>query len=275
MSIPAGPQGPQAGGAPISPDGHYWWDGQAWQPMPVAAPAPPPQVAGGAPPPNQPAGLEQPPAWLAAPPEAAAPMLPPEQVEQPAPTPAWATPQPPASRMWIYMTGFLMIAILVIGGFVVYPMVRPSANITASVQVSPSPLISDYERADRFLNVDLAPSLASTNVALPAVTSKCTSSLPPPCKDALIALDKAMGDVDQAMINYQRDIPVCIGRAVQQFKDDWTGMEQGVALAVSGYDANSRALIIQGLQKFAAIAKFVKPDVDRINKAELSCSKTV
>ena len=150
-----------------------------------------------------------------------------------------------------------------------------SANITASVQVSPSPLISDYERADRFLNVDLAPSLASTNVALPAVTSKCTSSLPPPCKDALIALDKAMGDVDQAMINYQRDIPVCIGRAVQQLKDDWTGMEQGVALAVSGYDANSRALIIQGLQKFAAIAKFVKPDVDRINKAELSCSKTV
>ena len=275
MSIPAGPQGPQAGGPPISPDGHYWWDGQAWQPMPVAAPAPPPQLAGGAPPPNQPAGLEQPPAWLAAPPEAAAPMPPPEQVEQPAPTPAWATPQPPASRMWIYMTGFLMIAILVIGGFVVYPMVRPSANITASVQVSPSPLISDYERADRFLNVDLAPSLASTNVALPAVTSKCTSSLPPPCKDALIALDKAMGDVDQAMINYQRDIPVCIGRAVQQFKDDWTGMEQGVALAVSGYDANSRALIIEGLQKFAAIAKFVKPDVDRINKAELSCSKTV
>ena len=174
-----------------------------------------------------------------------------------------------------YMAGFLIIAILAIGGFVVYPMLKPSANITVSVKVSPSPLLSDYERADRFLNVDLAPSLASSNEALPAVTSKCTSSLPPPCKDALIALDKAMSDVDQAMLNYQRDIPVCIGRPVQQFKDDWTGMEQGVALAVSGYNANSRALIIQGLQKFASIAKFLKPDIDRINKAEQACSKTI
>jgi len=177
--------------------------------------------------------------------------------------------------MPIYMAGFLIIAILAIGGFVVYPMLKPSATITVSVKVSPSPLLSDYERADRFLNVDLAPSLASSNEALPAVTSKCTSSLPPPCKDALIALDKAMSDVDQAMLNYQRDIPVCIGRPVQQFKDDWTGMEQGVALAVSGYNANSRALIIQGLQKFASIAKFLKPDIDRINKAGQACSKTI
>src|SRR5438270_579051 len=84
-----------------------------------------------------------------------------------------------------------------------------------------------------------APSLASSNEALPPVTSKCTSTLPPPCKDALIALDKAMTEVDQAMTNYQRDIPVCIGRPVQQFKDDWIGMEQGVVLAVSGFNANS------------------------------------
>ena len=272
-------QGAAPPGSPqISPDGHFWWDGQAWQPMPAAAPpagAPAP-VPAGAPASSQPAWLDQPAAWLAAPPEAAASAPPSvEAVEPPAPAPAWVTPQPPASRMWIYMTGFLMIAIILIGAFVVYPMLKPSAEITATVQVSPSPLISDYERADRFLNVDLAPSLASTNVALPAVTSKCTSSLPPACKDALIALDKAMGDVDQAMVNYQRDIPVCIGRAVQQFKDDWTGMEQGVAQAVSGYTANSRALIIQGLQKFSAIAKFVKPDVDRINQAEQTCSKTV
>ena len=34
-------------------------------------------------------------------------------------------------------------------------------------------------------------------------------------------------------------------------------------------------LIIQGLQKFAAIAQFVKPDVDRIDKAHQTCSKTV
>jgi hypothetical protein len=52
-------------------------------------------------------------------------------------------------------------------------------------------------------------------------------------------------------------------------------MEQGVSQAISGYDANSRSLIILGLQKFAAIANYIKPDVDRINKAEATCPKTV
>jgi hypothetical protein len=91
----------------------------------------------------------------------------------------------------------------------------------------------------------------------------------------LIALDNAMLDVDDAMSKSQSDIPVCIGRAVQQFKFDWTGMEQGVAQAIGGYKANSRALIIQGLQKFASIAQYLKPDISRIDKAEATCSKTV
>ena len=259
---------PQLAGPPISPDGHYWWDGQAWQPMPAAAPAPAPAP---------PVAVEAPPSWLAAPPQAAAPAPSAAAVVayEPAPAPAaWVTPQPPASRTWIYLSGFLMIAVIVIGGFVVYPMLRPAANV-ASVQATPSPLISDYERADRFLNVDLGPSLVETNQALPGVTSKCTSSLPPPCKDALIVLNKAMIDVDSAIQNNQRDIPVCIGRPVQQFKDDWTGMEQGVSQAISGFNESNRTLIIEGLQHFVAIAKYMKPDVDRINKAQQTCAKTV
>ena len=254
---------PQPGSPLISPDAHYWWDGQAWQPMPAAAPAP--AVA-----------VETPPSWLAAaPPQAAAPSAAAVVAYEPTPAPAaWATPQPPASRTWIYLSGLLMIAVIVIGGFVVYPMLRPATN-AAAVQATPSPLISDYERADRFLNVDLGPSLVETNQALPGVTSKCTSSLPPPCKDALIVLNKAMIDVDSAIQNNQRDIPVCIGRPVQQFKDDWTGMEQGVSQAISGFNESNRTLIIEGLQHFVAIAKYMKPDVDRINKAQQTCAKTV
>ncbi|TMD14921.1 MAG: hypothetical protein E6I96_08415 [Chloroflexi bacterium] len=256
---------PQPAQPQISPDGHYWWDGQAWQPMPTA-----PGPAAG-----QPAWLDQPPTWLAAPPDAPAPAPPAPVAEQPSVTPAWTTPAPPSSRLWIYMTGLLLIVIIAIGAVAVYGQLNANTNTVASVQVSPTPLISDYERADRFLNVDLGPSLVEANQALPGVTSKCTSTLPPPCKDALIALDKAMVEVDNAMTSNQRDIPPCIGRPVQQFKDDWTGMEQGVALAISGYDANSRTLILQGLQKFAAIAQYLKPDVDRISKAEQVCSKTV
>jgi len=39
----------QVGGPTMSPDGHFWWDGRAWQPMPGQAqtrtvrPLPPPQ----------------------------------------------------------------------------------------------------------------------------------------------------------------------------------------------------------------------------------------
>jgi hypothetical protein len=174
------------------------------------------------------------------------------------------------------MAGFAFLAVVLIGAFVVYPMLRPSPTYTATARVSPSPLIPDYERADRFLNVDLGPSLVEANQASPAVNSKCTSSLPPPCKDALIALNKAMIDVDDAMTKYQSDVPVCIGRPVAQFQDDWRGMEQGVSMAISGFIANNnRTLILTGLQKFASLSKFLKPDIERINKAEQTCSKTV
>src|SRR5690349_14584015 len=105
---------------PISPDGHYWWDGQAWQPMPAAAaPIPAPAPA-----------AEAAPSWLAVQPQAPAPQAPvyqqpayaPEPVYQqpaydqpPAGAPAWATPAPPSNRLWIYMTGLLLIVVIGIG----------------------------------------------------------------------------------------------------------------------------------------------------------------
>jgi hypothetical protein len=68
---------------------------------------------------------------------------------------------------------------------------------------------------------------------------------------------------------------VCIARPVQQFQFDWRGMEQGLSEAIGGLNANSRALIIQGLFKDGEIAKFIDADVTRINKAEAACPKTV
>lgn len=272
----------------MSPDGHYWWDGQAWQPMPqAAAPAPaapiPAPAAAAAP-------ADEPPSWLAAPPPAAAapapepaPVYPQQQPQEPVYSqPAAAVPSPwnqpaPASsnRLMIYAAGFLALAVLAAGGVFVYGQLNANSQNVAAVQVSPSPVISDYERADRFLNVDLGPGLVEVNQALPAVSQNCTASLPPTCRNALVTLNKAMLDLGDAMTNYQRDIPTCIGRQVQQFKDDWSGMEQGISMAIGGFDANNRTLILQGLQKFAAIAQYVKPDVNRINQAEQTCSKTV
>ncbi len=269
MQAPMG-QNARAMAPPISPDGNFWWDGQAWQPMPAPAPVP-------APAPAQPVESDQP-AWLDQPLPAAvsAPPPPPDLVvEQPPPVQLWNAPAR-KSQTWIYVTGILVIVALGVSAFWVRGLMTAQTDNTASLQVpSPSPLMSDYERADRFLNIDMGPSLTDAGNALPPVSAKCTSQLPPACKDALIVLSKAMLEVDDAMAKNQRDIPVCIGPAVQQFKNDWIGMEQGVSQAISGYDANSRSLIILGLQKFAAIANYIKPDVDRINKAEATCPKTV
>jgi hypothetical protein len=252
------------GSPPISPDGHYWWDGQAWQPMPAAAPA------------------EAAPSWLAAPPAAAYDPQPAYQPrpayqaqDQPGPAPAaWMAPEPPRSRMTTYVLAIFLVAVIGAGGFIAYQMTSKT-DYTASIQASPSPTISDYERADRFLNVDLLPSLQELNNALPAVNKSCTSTLPPACKDALITMNTAMIDVGNAITNNQKDIPVCIGPAVSQFHNDWQTMEQGLSTAIQGFQQNSRPLIVDGLQRYAAVAQFMKPDVDRINTAEQTCSKTV
>lgn len=258
---------------PISPDGHYWWDGQAWQP--IAQPAAPAPAA------------EAPPSWLAVQPQAQAPgpqvqaPVPPEPVYQqpayeqpPAGAPAWATPAPPSNRFWIYLTGLLLIVVIAVVAVWGYGVLHNTTE-TAAVQPTPSPIISDYERADRFLNVDLGPALVEANQAIPAVNKNCTASLPPPCKDALITLNNAMVDLGKAMQNYQSDIPICIGREVDQFKNDWQGMEQGLSSAIAGFESNNRTQILEGLQRFAALGQYMKPDVARINTAQQACSKTV
>jgi hypothetical protein len=95
--------------------------------------------------------------------------------------------------------------------------------------------------------------------------------MPPACKDALVATDKAMTATLDVVD--KGDIPICIAREVLQFKNDWMGMEQGVALAISGYTYNSHDLYVQGMVKFAEIAQYFQPDMDRITNAEKSCSK--
>ena len=190
------------------------------------------------------------------------------------PVQPWNTPVPAStSRGLIYMAGFISLVIVAALGFGIYAL-KGSSGL-AGLRGAPSPRISDYDRADHFLNVDLAPSLTAANNALPPVTRDCTAQLPPPCKGSLIALNKAMLDVNDAIASNQRNIPPCIGAAVQQFRNDWTAMEQGVAQAIGGYNSGSRELVFQGLQRFADMGRLINPDVARISNAHAGCSKTV
>lgn len=293
---------PQPGTPPLSPDGRYWWDGQQWQPLftpdgmqrwngqqwiqlatpfdqppptpvaPVAVPPTPVAPVFAPPAAAKPEWLDQAPAWLESPPAAGVPQPLPPVVEQPAAAPLWA-PAPRRSRTMIYGTALILVAVLGFGGWVARGQLLASlaGNNTSLQASSPTPLLSDYERADRYLNVELSPPVVEATNTLTPLTSACTASLPPPCKDALITTVKAMTKAEEVM-NHTRDIPPCIAREMAQFKDDWVGMEQGLTLAISGFDNNSRALTIQGFQRFASIAQYVKPDIDRIDKAEQTCA---
>jgi hypothetical protein len=228
------------------------------------------------PPTEKPAWLDQSPAWLAPPPagpaEAPAPV---PQERAAAQVPAWVTPQPGGSRLWIYLTGVLLIIVIAGGGIWVRGQLLAGSNDVAAVQSSPTPLIPDYERADRFLNTDLAPALAATVTPLQNIDKDCSAkAMNAACKPDLIALNQAMIGADDAL-NQQRDIPGCIAREVNQFKYDWQGMEQGLSAAISGYNDNSYDLYLQGLVKFAGLAQYLQPDMNRITSAEKTCSRTV
>lgn len=281
---------PQPGTPPISPDGRYWWDGQQWQPLfsadgmqrwngqewiPLMSPfgeaRPAPVAPLAAPPPQKPAWLDQAPAWLAEPPGVPASAQPAPVQQEPAPV--WSGQAPPRSRTMIYGTALLLIAVLGFGGWVARGQLMASfaSNGASLAATSPTPLLSDWERADRYLNLELGPPLLDATNTLTPLQNACNSSLPPACKDALITTEKVMVKVEDVM-NHTRDIPPCIAREMSQFKDDWVGLEQGLTLAIQGFQDNNKQLITQGFQRFASIAQYIKADVDRIDKAEQTCA---
>src|SRR5436190_14690920 len=161
---------------PISPDGNYWWDGQGWQPMPFpGAPAAvlPSQATQAAPVAvAQPTWLDQPLPSLQPEP---APVVP--VVQEVASAPAWQAPAR-GSRTWIYITGALLIVVIAVTGLYLGTQFRSQARNTAAVvSPSPSPTISDYERADRFLSVELGPPLAGVLDAIAEADMCCISTL--------------------------------------------------------------------------------------------------
>jgi hypothetical protein len=132
----------------ISPDGAYWWDGQAWQPMPipnvpVSNPAAPAEV-------ERPSwladGVQMPGGPAAAPPEPVATSE--RQAEwSPSPAMAWAAGAPPSSgsRTTVMIAAGAVLALLIAG--VGYLALRQPASQndsgsatapTASVTASPS-----------------------------------------------------------------------------------------------------------------------------------------
>jgi hypothetical protein len=286
--------------APISPDGRFWWDGQAWQPLfspdgmwrwsgqawvqlaepygEAAHTVPGPAIAQAAPAsmpdaaPAQPAGLEAPPAWLD--PSAAAVLAPPPPVvPEPMPVAAYSPPPRMGLRPFIYLGGALLVAAIVFTGWVFRDQLHAQPIDYSSTLPSPSPSPSgtEYERAQKFLNVVLGPSIDQVNKTLPGIQAACTPALPVACRDAISATDQKVLATSKVIAS--ADIPPCIAPPMDQFNRDWLGIESGLELSLSGYQYNSTSLIITGLQRVAEYAGYLKADAAAVTAAESNCAR--
>ncbi|HVC99729.1 MAG TPA: hypothetical protein VNG93_01115, partial [Candidatus Dormibacteraeota bacterium] len=263
---------------PMSPDGRFWWDGQAWQPLyspdgmwrwsgqawvPLAEPfgaeatyAPQSVMAEPAPADLASPPAEAPPAWLD--PSAAAILAPPPvAVPDPTPVPAYAPPARMGLRPFIYLGGALLVGAIVLTGWIFRDQLRaqPIDYSSTLPSPSPSPSGSEYDRTQRFLNDILGPSIDQVNQTLPGLQAACTPDLPVACSDAISATDQKVLATSKVIAS--ADIPPCIATPMAQFNRDWSGIESGLELSLSGYQYNSKQLIITGLQRVVDYAGYL------------------
>ncbi|HSP09060.1 MAG TPA: hypothetical protein VLU92_05645 [Candidatus Dormibacteraeota bacterium] len=279
---------------PISPDGRFWWDGQAWQPLyspdgmwrwsgqawvPLAEPfgaeagslgspamtQPTPSYAAAAPA----AGPEAPPAWLD--PSAAAILAPPVPALDPMPA-AYAPPARMSMRPFIYLGGALLVGAIVLTGWIFRDQLRAQPLDSASTlpSPSPSPSGSEFDRAQGFLNGILGPSIDQVNQTLPGLQAACAPDLPVACRDAILATDQKVLATSKAIAS--ADIPPCIATPMAQFNRDWSGIESGLEMSLSGYQYNSKQLIITGLQRVVEYAGYLKADAAGVSAAQPACT---
>jgi hypothetical protein len=272
MSIAAGPPPlpPQ-----LSPDGKWIWDGSKWQPLPETTWQPAPEAV-----------IPQAVA-VAAPVRPRVQLRPVEIQPQPATfnypvadtpvTPLWV--EAPRSGLTLYMYAgaaavVLVMLMIVLSSTNLIQLPWPSgASSSAGPAVSPSPKTSDYARADRFLNVYLAPALPSVSHTLPALQSACTGTLSSGCLTALNAARQQMTTLLSTIDN--GDAPPCIAAGAQAARFDLQSMSDSIDMALNGYQDNNGAEVYQGMYRFAYFGRSLKADPAAINAQKAHCSKAV
>jgi hypothetical protein len=128
----------------ISPDGAYYWDGQAWKPMPQAAPAAPsapPQSEADRPSWLPAADARATPAAFASPPSAPTYVTTEVAASPPSPpaTPLWVTPAPAGSDtrfMVMAAAGVILVLLVGIAGYSIYQSRSQDTNLASTTSTA-------------------------------------------------------------------------------------------------------------------------------------------
>jgi len=283
----------QSGGPQISPDGRWWWDGQQWQSLyspdgshrwdgkawvPVAAAvAVPPRPAA-------PAGGEAVPAWL--PEESAAALQGPPQIAASPSAPAEALPEwaAPRSRGRPRIVWGAVAVIAGTLGFTLwtlkdqFPALRDFGLNSAPAPAgrsTPDPSLSQYQRADQLLNLQLAPMLVTAGQAEQVMATDCGQGhvLDQACRaamtDAYHKIDLVIQQIDKS------DAPPCIQPQLKDYRNLLNLADTNLSMAVQAFDKRDLGMTAQQIQNFATVIQSSGARGQALQSALDACPKTL
>jgi hypothetical protein len=168
--------------------------------------------------------------------------------------PLWQE-KPPAGGVSVYLFAAAALAVLVMAmmalnslHLVRLPWESAPQDRPAATPASPLAIRSDYARADRFLNVNLAPAVTALNQTLTPLAQSCTGTMSISCQQSITASDQQVKKV-LALID-RGDYPQCIASGVSKVRADFAAMDDGLQLALKGFADNKMSGVSQGLAKF-------------------------
>jgi hypothetical protein len=255
MSVGLGP--PQ-----VSPDGKWIWDGQKWLPIPPSGEVPP---AASIP-------------YSAPQPEPAAAVYSPAEMSPPLWQEPASTTQLSPYRIGAAGAVVLLLAVVVLNATniisIPWPWIPAGPTVTM-IHASPRPIVSDYVLADRFLNGELGPAIASLADTLPAVQASCApaNNLSSACRTAVNATNtqnlNVLSVIDHA------GVPNCIAIGTKALRNDLQGMSGGIGVALHGFQDSSSDEVNTGIYHFAYVAQSLQADANMINAEVPTCSKVL
>jgi hypothetical protein len=195
---------------------------------------------------------------------------------------ALTPPSGPPARPWIiWGAGAVVVGALAVAIFALhnqYPNGLPffgggagPTTVTIGGRATPDPNLSQYERADRLLNLQLAPKLVVAGNAEQAIAKDCATPVSQPCRVALNDTYRKLDDVIQTMD--KSDVPPCILDPLQKFRNTLNSAQLQLAQAVLALDRNDGSGEAAFIHAFATAVVGSQADAQAVQTAFAACSK--
>lgn len=267
----------------LSPDGNWVWDGNQWQPIAVKHEGVFPSFAAIRVDPTEPFGADADadavPVPLAVSSRVTGP--PPEYTMEASYPPVDAVVGKPATPLWqpsatglnryLYIGAGVMvvvIAVVVLNVFVPFSKLWSGPEPESQPTPSPFPGLAartEFNRADRLMNVLLAPALSNVADTVQVQKATCSGSMTVSCRSALTETENQL--VNALAVIDKAEIPTCIATRVAKVRADLAAMDTHVKLAIKGYTDNKKAELSLGISRFNASSKLLPADTAALNKA--------